>query len=81
MKVVNMVKLKEEFDYESLCRKLETQVEHLNTEIDRQQKSQENDKKEMEKKLEEFQFSYAETEMQLVARTEVFACVIFYFKY
>ncbi|XP_075499281.1 kinesin-like protein KIN-UC [Primulina tabacum] len=71
MKVVNTVKLKEEFDYESLCRKLETQVEHLTTEIDQQQKLRENDKKEMEKKLEEFQFSSAEREMQLVAKTEL----------
>ncbi|KZV16226.1 armadillo repeat-containing kinesin-like protein 1 [Dorcoceras hygrometricum] len=70
MKVVNTIKMKEEFDYESLCRKLETQVEYLTTEIDRQQKLRENDKKEMEKKLEEFQFSSAETVKQLVATSE-----------
>jgi len=33
-----MVKLKEEFDYESLCRKLETQVDHLTVEIEREKK-------------------------------------------
>jgi hypothetical protein len=38
MKIVNMVKLKEEFDYESLCRKLETQVDHLTAEVERQNK-------------------------------------------
>ncbi|RVW97760.1 Kinesin-like protein KIN-UC [Vitis vinifera] len=38
MKIVNMVKLKEEFDYESLCRKLEKQVDQLTEEIERQQK-------------------------------------------
>ncbi|KAL2555544.1 Armadillo/beta-catenin repeat family protein/kinesin motor family protein [Forsythia ovata] len=70
MKVVNMVKLKEEFDYESLCRKLENQVDHLNAEIDRQQKLREKDKNEMEKKLEEFQKSSAEAEKSLVLRSE-----------
>ncbi|KAK3025906.1 hypothetical protein RJ639_042379, partial [Escallonia herrerae] len=70
MKVVNMVKLKEEFDYESLCRKLENQVDHLNAEIDRQQKSRENDQIAMDKKLGECQNSFAEAEKSLVARSE-----------
>ncbi|KAL2539788.1 Armadillo/beta-catenin repeat family protein/kinesin motor family protein [Abeliophyllum distichum] len=70
MKVVITVKLKEEFDYESLCRKLENQVDHLNAEIDRQQKLREKDKNEMEKKLEEFQKSSAEAEKSLVLRSE-----------
>jgi kinesin family protein 5 len=47
MKIVNMVKLKEEFDYESLCRKLENQVDHLTAEIERQQKLREDDKHEL----------------------------------
>lgn len=71
MKVVNMVKLKEEFDYESLCRKLENQVDHLTAEIDRQQKLQENDNIEMERKLKESNKSFAEEERSLVARCEV----------
>uniref|UniRef100_A0A5B7C3W1 Protein ARMADILLO REPEAT KINESIN1 n=1 Tax=Davidia involucrata TaxID=16924 RepID=A0A5B7C3W1_DAVIN len=70
MKVVNMVKLKEEFDYESLCRKLENQVDHLTAEIDRQQKLRDNDKNEMERKLRECQNSFAETEKNLVTRSK-----------
>ncbi|XP_052184340.1 kinesin-like protein KIN-UC isoform X3 [Diospyros lotus] len=70
MKVVNMVKLKEEFDYESLCRKLENQVEHLTVEIDREQKLRDNDRIEMERKLKECQKSFAETEKCLVTRSE-----------
>ncbi|CAA2995254.1 kinesin KIN-UC isoform X1 [Olea europaea subsp. europaea] len=70
MKVVNTVKLKEEFDYESLCRTLENQVDHLNAEIDRQQKLREKDNNEIEKKLKEFQKSSAEAEKSLVVRTE-----------
>jgi kinesin family protein 5 len=36
-----MVKLKEEFDHESLCRKLEAQVDHLTAEIEREKKLRE----------------------------------------
>ncbi|KAL0322043.1 UNVERIFIED_CONTAM: Kinesin-like protein KIN-UC [Sesamum calycinum] len=71
MKVVNTVKVKEEFDYESLCRKLETQVDHLTVEIDRQQKLKENEKNEMKKLLEEFENSTAEAEKRFVARSEL----------
>ncbi|KAI3458936.1 hypothetical protein Pfo_015599 [Paulownia fortunei] len=71
MKVVNLVKLKEEFDYESLCRKLETQVDHLSAELDRQQNLREIDKKEMKKLLEEFENSSAEAEKHFVARSEI----------
>ncbi|XP_059666045.1 kinesin-like protein KIN-UC [Cornus florida] len=70
MKVVNMMKLKEEFDYESLCRKLENQVDHLTTEIDRQQKLRENDKSEMERRLRECQNSLVEAEKNFTARSE-----------
>ncbi|OMO65565.1 Armadillo [Corchorus capsularis] len=70
MKIVNVVKLKEEFDYESLCRKLETQVDHLTAEIDRQQKLRERDKYELEKQLQECQDSFYETRMNLVTRSE-----------
>ncbi|CAK9159670.1 unnamed protein product [Ilex paraguariensis] len=70
MKVVNMVKLKEEFDYESLCRKLEDQIDHLTIELDRQQKLRENDKNKMERKLKECQTSFAETEKSLSDRSE-----------
>ncbi|KAL3523496.1 hypothetical protein ACH5RR_016330 [Cinchona calisaya] len=70
MKIVNVVKLKEEFDYESLCRKLETQVDHLIAEVDKQQKLTDNYKTEMESKLREYEKSYSETEKRLVSRSE-----------
>ncbi|CAI0410955.1 unnamed protein product [Linum tenue] len=38
MKIVNMVKLKEEFDYERQCRKLQILVDQLTAEIEREQK-------------------------------------------
>jgi kinesin family protein 5 len=70
MKVVNMVKLKEEFDYESLCKKLENQVDQLSCEIDRHQKLRVNEKIVMERKLKECQNSFADKENILVARCE-----------
>ncbi|GLT70162.1 hypothetical protein SLA2020_422590 [Shorea laevis] len=70
MKIVNTVKLKEEFDYESLCRKLETQVDHLTVEIERQQKLRENDKHELEKQLRECQNSFSEERHNLVTKSE-----------
>ena len=71
MKIVNMVKLKEEFDYESLCRKLEKQVDQLTEEIERQQKLRKNDTDELEKRLIECQNTFAEAEKNLVTRSEV----------
>lgn len=71
MKVVNVMKVKEEFDYERLSRKLETQVDHLTKEIDRQQKLRDNYKNEMEKKIKEFQCSFNEKEKRLIARSEI----------
>lgn len=71
MKIVNTVKVKEEFDYESLCRKLETEVDHLIAQIDMQQKLRSNDQIEMERKLRDSQTLFAEAEKNLVARSEV----------
>ncbi|KAL9255941.1 Kinesin-like protein [Drosera capensis] len=71
MKIVNMVKLKEEFDYESLSKKLEIQVDNLTREIDRQQKLRDNYINQMEKKLKECQLSFAEAEKSLVSRSEI----------
>ncbi|KAJ0246977.1 Kinesin-like protein KIN-UC [Hirschfeldia incana] len=62
MKIVNMVKLKEEFDYESLCRKLETQVDHLTAEVERQTKLRNSEKHELEKRLRECENTFAEVE-------------------
>ncbi|XP_060184527.1 kinesin-like protein KIN-UC isoform X1 [Lycium barbarum] len=70
MKIVNTVKLREEFDYENLCRKLETQVEHLTVEVDRQQKFRATDQMAMEKKLRECQKSFTEAERSTVARSK-----------
>ncbi|KAB5538976.1 hypothetical protein DKX38_016509 [Salix brachista] len=70
MKIVNMVKLKEEFDYESLCRKLETQVDHLTAELERGEKLRECEKLELEKQLKQCQVSFSESEKNLVTRSE-----------
>ncbi|KAL4621528.1 hypothetical protein ACB092_06G234800 [Castanea dentata] len=70
MKIVNMVKLKEEFDYESLSRKLEGQVDHLTAEIERQQKLRDDDKYKLEKQLRECHDSLAEARKVLVTRSE-----------
>ncbi|KGN47845.1 kinesin-like protein KIN-UC [Cucumis sativus] len=70
MKIVNMIKLKEEFDYESLCRKLENQVDNLTAEVDRQQKLRESEKYKLEKELRNCQASFAEAENSLITRSE-----------
>ncbi|XP_065870855.1 kinesin-like protein KIN-UC isoform X2 [Euphorbia lathyris] len=70
MKIVNMVKLKEEFDYESLCWKLETQVDHLTEEVERERKLREDEKCDLEEQLKECQASFAEMKKNLVARSE-----------
>ncbi|KAL4291028.1 hypothetical protein GQ457_14G022560 [Hibiscus cannabinus] len=70
MKIVNMVKLKEEFDYESLCRKLETQVDHLTAEIDREQKLREKEKYDLQKQLQDCHDSLNETRKNLVTKSE-----------
>ncbi|KAF8395265.1 hypothetical protein HHK36_019207 [Tetracentron sinense] len=71
MKIVNTINLKEEFDYESLCRKLEIQVDHLTAELERQQKLRDNDKEELEKKLRKCQMSFSEAEKSLAARAAI----------
>ncbi|XP_015581130.1 kinesin-like protein KIN-UC isoform X4 [Ricinus communis] len=70
MKIVNMVKLKEEFDYESLSRKLGTQLDHLTAEIERELKLRDIEKRHLEKQLNECQDSFAQTKKHLVARSE-----------
>ncbi|XP_024013548.1 kinesin-like protein KIN-UC isoform X2 [Eutrema salsugineum] len=70
MKIVNMVKLKEEFDYESLCRKLETQVDHLTAEVERQNKLRNSEKHELEKRLRECENSFAEAEKNAITRSK-----------
>ncbi|URE05755.1 KISc [Musa troglodytarum] len=70
MKVVNAVKLKEEVDYESLCRKLEYHVDYLTSETDRQQKLRENEKEQLEKKLKEKEAFLVETEKKFSVKYE-----------
>ncbi|KAJ8766097.1 hypothetical protein K2173_020613 [Erythroxylum novogranatense] len=71
MKIVNVVKLKEEFDYESLCRKLEKQVDNLTAEIERQQKLRENENSAFERKFKQNQDLFAEAKHNLVTRSEL----------
>nr|XP_043631245.1 kinesin-like protein KIN-UC isoform X2 [Erigeron canadensis] len=71
MKVVNLVKLKEEFDYESLCHKLENQIDILTEEVDRQQKSRADNTLKLENDLKKCQSSFKETEKSLIARCEL----------
>nr|XP_011469637.1 PREDICTED: armadillo repeat-containing kinesin-like protein 1 isoform X2 [Fragaria vesca subsp. vesca] len=71
MKIVNTVKLKEEFDYESQCRKLENQIDNLTAEFERQLKLRDSKKYELERRLTEFQHSFAEAKENLITRSEV----------
>lgn len=71
MKVVNTVKLKEEFDYEILCRKLEKEVDNLTAEMDRQLKMKDNDIIKLEQKLEEYQSLFVETESSFIAKSKL----------
>ncbi|XP_010032148.2 kinesin-like protein KIN-UC isoform X3 [Eucalyptus grandis] len=70
MKIVNVMKLKEEFDYESLCRKLESQVDHLTAEVDRLEKLRESDKGKLERQLKECEDSFSGAEKSLMKRSE-----------
>ncbi|KAJ0966939.1 hypothetical protein J5N97_023856 [Dioscorea zingiberensis] len=67
MKVENMVKLKEEFDYKSLSRRLEIELDKLIAENERQQKDFEND---VEKIRAEAQNRLAEAEKKYMVALE-----------
>lgn len=71
MKIVNKVKLREEVDYEALCRKLENQVDLLTAEVERQQKLRENEKYMLDKELKECQDALIETKKSSLTRSEV----------
>ena len=71
IKIVNTVKLKEDFDYESLCRKLENQVDLLTAEVEKQQKLRDDDKHKLEKQLRECHDSFAEAKKNIITRSEV----------
>ena len=53
MKIVNTIRLKEEVDYESLYKKLEIEVDHLTSEMERQQKLKHDEKIQLEERLKE----------------------------
>ncbi|KAH7282645.1 hypothetical protein KP509_35G041600 [Ceratopteris richardii] len=70
MRVENMVKLREEFDYKSLCRKLETEVDRLIVENERQSQAVLDTEEEMERKIQEAQQSVIEAENKLTKALE-----------
>ncbi|XP_024520850.1 kinesin-like protein KIN-UB isoform X2 [Selaginella moellendorffii] len=67
MKVENMVKLKEEFDYKGLCRRLESELDKLIVENERQAKAIFDSEEELEKRLEEARHCVAEAENKLAS--------------
>ncbi|KAI8009312.1 Kinesin-like protein KIN-UA [Camellia lanceoleosa] len=69
MKVENMLKIKEEFDYKSLSRRLETQLDKLIAENERQQNAFED---EIERVTLEAQSHVSEAERNFVDALEVF---------
>nr|XP_043626459.1 kinesin-like protein KIN-UB [Erigeron canadensis] len=64
MKVENMLKIKEEFDYRSLCRRLEIQIDKLIAENERQQKAFEDEVErtaiEAHKRVSDAEMNYAD---------------------
>ncbi|KAI3719390.1 hypothetical protein L6452_20287 [Arctium lappa] len=64
MKVENMLKIKEEFDYRSLCRRLEIQIDKLIAENERQQKAFEDEIErttmEAHKRISEAEMNYSD---------------------
>lgn len=71
MKVENMVKLKEEFDYKSLCRRLETELDRLVAENERQSKAREDNEDECARRLDEARQTVFEAESRLATALEV----------
>lgn len=68
MKVENMVKLKEEFDYKSLCRRLDIELDKLIAENERQRKYFDD---EVERIRDEAQCRIAEAERECKITLEV----------
>ncbi|KAJ7557557.1 hypothetical protein O6H91_05G132200 [Diphasiastrum complanatum] len=74
MRVENMVKLKEEFDYKSLCRRLEAELDKLIAENERQAQAILDGEEDMQRKLEEASICVAEAESKFAAASEVSSC-------
>ncbi|KAG0488703.1 hypothetical protein HPP92_007310 [Vanilla planifolia] len=62
MKVVNMLKVKEEYDYENQCRKLDGHIDNLTSELERVEKA----KEQLERILYERNIALNEAEVKLV---------------
>lgn len=71
MKVENMVKLKEEFDYKSLCRKLEVDLDRLMAENERQAKALSDIEEEMQRRIDDAQLLAEEAQKDLREAMEV----------
>jgi kinesin family protein 5 len=72
MKVVNTIRLKEEVDYESLYKKVESEVDHLTSEIERQQKLKHNEKIQLEERLKESETFLNDLRMTSAMQIEVY---------
>ena len=72
MKVENMVKLKEEFDYKSLCRRMEAELDRLVAENERQAKLRQENDEELDRTVEESRLLVLEAETRLQTALEVF---------
>jgi len=71
MKVENMVKLKEEFDYKSLCRRLETELDRMIAENERLVKIREDTEDECVRQLDDARQDVYEAESKLAHALEV----------
>lgn len=71
MKVENMVKLKEEFDYKSLCRRLETELDRMVAENERLVKSRDDTEDECARQLDDARQDVYEAESRLAHALEV----------
>lgn len=74
MKVENMVKLKEEFDYKSLCRRLEAELDRMTAENERLVKIREDTEDECARQLDDARQDVYEAESKLAHALEV--CLI-----
>ena len=77
MKIENMVRIKEEFDYKSLCRRLDMELEKLIAENERQGRLMIEQKEDFQEKLEEAWNCANEFEKKLANALEVYKYFVF----
>lgn len=79
MKVVNTIRLKEEVDYETLYKNVENEVDHLTSEMERQQKLRHREKLQFEKRLKESETFLNDLKMTSSVQIEVYnvLCIIY----